>query len=402
MKTKKNKAKPTLRRNRRFSFNEIHNFYLAQMLRLLAVNMMSGFTSVFLYQNGYSVRYIIIFWLAYYLAKIPINFLAGWMIARLGSAVCAMISNLLYIPAVIFLSFVPEMGLPAVVLHALFAITHYSLYTVGYYVDFSRTKSDGKAGKEIGIMFLLSKVVSTISPVLGGFLALKLGPQTTLWVTGFLLLIAGIPMFRLNDRVENRHQIIFSGFPWRMALPTFLTQIPISFSVLASSTVWNLFLATGVFATSGDKIYFNIGLISSLVAVIAIVMVSVYGKMLDRGKGKFLMKSGFLVASFVHTIRSVVGNIFGVAGINATHELAFSAVTMSFEKQVLETADNSGYRSSYVVILASINDFIYGVACLVFLVFLSLFSGGASYQYYYFLVSLVLLIGTLFQIKTKT
>ena len=401
MKTSQNKLKQIFQRRQRLSFNEIHNFYLAQMLRLLAVNMMSGFTSVFLYQNGYSIQYIIIFWLIYYLVKIPINFLAGWIIARLGSAVCMMISNLLYIPAVIFLSFVPDMGLPAIILHAFFAITHYSLYAAGYYIDFSRTKSSDKTGKEIGVMFLLSKIVSTISPILGGFLALKLGPQTTLWVTGCLLLIAGIPMFRLNDRVENRHQIVFSGFPWRLAMPTFLLQIPIAFSLLASSTVWNLFLASGVFATSSNKIYFNMGLISSLVALVAIITVSVYGKLLDQGKSRLLIRFGFLLTSLIYVVRSFAGNIFGVAGVNAGHELSFSAPNMSFEKQVLETADSSGYRSSYVVILISICDFVYALACLVFLIFFGTFSGPTSYQYYYFLTGLILLIASFFQLRAK-
>lgn len=401
MTTKHHKLSPIFRRQPRFNFGEIHNFYLAQSLRLLAVNMMSGFTSVFLYQNGYSVQYIMVLWLIYYLVKIPFNFLAGWLISRLGSAVCMMISNLLYIPAVIFLSFVPEMGQSAIILHSLFAIAHYSLYAVGYYIDFSRTKSDKQAGKEISVMFLLSKTVSTLSPLLGGFLALKLGPQITFWVTGFLLLVAGIPMFRLNDRVENRHRLVFAGFPWRLALPTLLRQIPISFSGIASSTVWNLFLASGIFAASGDKIYFNMGLISSLVAVVAMITVSIYGRMIDRGKSQSLMKIGFLVTAMIYTLRSFASNVFGVAIVNASHELSFSAVTMSFEKQVLETADSSGYRSSYVVFVNSVNDFIYSVACLVFLIFLGLFSDLASYQYYYLLTGLILLVTSLFRLRAK-
>jgi MFS family permease len=331
------------------TFDDIAELYMSRTLRVAAVYIGAGFTSVFLFEQGYSLIFIMSFWALFYLFKAFVSPLVGLLVARFGAAFGTLISNLLYVPAMLALGFVPQLGLPILILSAFFMGLSGTLYEVCYFFEFSKVKSTVNAGKEIGFMNIIEKVTISLSPVIGGLIALLFGVQVTMWLAGLLFALAAIPLFKINDKPEKYQRITVRGFPWRMAIPSMIARSAVGFDIVASSVVWGLFVAIMIFPSAGNDIYVIIGALSSVTIVVAIAASISFGKIIDREKGGNLLKIGVGANALVHLSRIFASTPFGVVGVNITNEVATTAQNMAFLRGMFDTADLSGHRIMYLV-----------------------------------------------------
>ena len=150
---------------RHATFGEVADLYLSRVLRAAAIHVGAGFTSVYLYELGYNLIFIVGFWAILYFCKVIITPLAGLWVARFGVAHSTLLSNILYIPAMIALGFVPEFGLISALFFAVFMGISGTLYELCYFVGFSIVKNPVNAGKEIGFMNILEKITIGLSPI---------------------------------------------------------------------------------------------------------------------------------------------------------------------------------------------------------------------------------------------
>lgn len=371
------------------TFGEIADLYAAQTLRMAAISLVSGFSSVFLYKQGYSVAFIMGFWGIYFFSKIFIAPISGMITSWLGTTSSTMISNILYIPALIALSFVPQEKMLALVIYGVCLSISVTLHELCYLIDFSRVKSIEHAGKEIGFMNILEKIVIAISPVIGGVIALQFNVQITMWIAGVLIAFAGIPLYKLKNQSEKHHRFIISGFPWKLAISSLFTECAIGFDIIASSSVWGLFVAIILLPKAGNGIYATLGLLSSVTLLVAIITSALFGKLIDGSKGGLLLKVGVGINVIVHLFRALVSSVAGAVGINVSNEVASTAQGMTFMRGVFDIADTSGYRTTYIVCIEAIKNLGSTIACFTMMLCAMYFSGKASFQVYYVITALV-------------
>ena len=181
---------------RHATFSEVAELYASRTLRVMAINIASVLMSVYLYQNGYSLVFIAGYWSLYYFLKIFITFPAAKYIARFGPKHAILLSNLLYIPAMIIFSFVPTWGISAIVLTGILQALSATIYDLGYLVDFSKVKNAEHAGNEIAYMNILEKLAKGLSPLIGGLLAYLISPEVTMWAAAGLFAIASVPLMQ--------------------------------------------------------------------------------------------------------------------------------------------------------------------------------------------------------------
>lgn len=374
---------------RQATFGEIADLYAAQMLRVAAISLASGFSSVYLYKEGYSLIFIMGFWAIYFFSKALVAPLAGVLMAKIGTTASTIISNVLYIPAIIFLSFIPQMKITGLALYGGFLCLSVALHEVCYYVNFSRVKSVANCGREIGFMRILEKVVAAVSPIIGGFIALKFNVQVTMWVSGFMLVLAGLPLLRLTNKPDKKHRIAWQSFPWKLTLPSILAEGSLGFDILASSTVWGLFVAIAILSKAGDSIYVMLGVLSSVTVVVAIITSTIFGKLIDNTKGGSLMRVGIGINVIVHLSRPFVSSTAGAIGVNAVNEVAGTAVLMPFMRGIFDIADTSGYRIIYVVLLNISKNIGSALSCLAMLLCAFLVGGKGGFQVFYVITAVV-------------
>jgi len=377
------------------SFSEIAELYTARTLRVIAISIASGFASVYLYQEGYSLTFIAGFWAIYFLLKIPFSFLTAHFAARYGPKHGILVSNILYIPAMIALGFVPNIGFIGIVIWGALLVVSTSLYGLCYTIDFSKIKNNEHAGKELAFMNILEKIALGISPIIGGLVALWFGPQVVMWMSASFFVLAAFPLLGSAEQTHTHQKIAYRDFPWRMAFRSMFAQTGIGFDLVTTGTVWSLFIAVVIFPGVGDGVYVTLGTLSSVTIVAAVVASYAYGKLIDRRQGGTLLKMSVVANALVHVSRPFATTPAMIVGTNITNEVATMGYSMAFARGMFDTADLSGHRIVYLSAIDAVANFGAALACLVLFACVVAFGDSSGLRtFFFFAAGFVLLIST--------
>lgn len=322
--------------------------YASSMLRKLAINISAAFISVFLYQNGYSIAFIAGYWGVYYFLKIFMAFPAARFASKFGPKHGILLSNLLYIPAMIIFVYVPAWGLPALIGTSLLQGASATLYSICYYLNFSKVKSTLHAGKEIAYMNIFEKIATGLSPLLGGFLAFAAGPQATMWAAAVLFAVASLPLMRTGEPPRSRQKFVFRGFPWRTVYRSLIAETGVGFDVVASGIVWSLLVSVAILGVDDNNVYAKLGALLSVVLLASIASSYVYGRLIDRRRGGDLMRISVIGDTLVHLMRPFVTSVGVTVGVNVANELTTTGYSLAFTRGIFDTADLSGHRITYL------------------------------------------------------
>lgn len=377
------------------SFSEIAELYLSRTIRIIAMNIVSGFTSVYLFEAGYSLQFIVGFWMIFYLVKLPLTMLSGYFAAHFGPKHGILVSNLLYVPSMVALGFMPTLGITSIVLWGLFMAISSSLYHVCYMIDFSKIKNIEHAGKEIAFMNILEKIAIGISPIVGGLIALYFGLQLVIWFAALLFALSAIPLLKTIEPVRTNQKLSFSNFPWRLSVRSFIAQTGVGFDYITTGAAWSLFIVIVVFPGAGWDIYVKLGFLSSVTILAAVGASYAYGKLIDRSKGGSLLKMSVIANALVHAFRPFVNTPANIVGINIVNEVATMGYSMAFIRGVFDTADISGHRILYLTIGDAVSDFGAALGCAILLVSTIILGNVDGLRlFFFFAAGFVLLIGT--------
>jgi MFS family permease len=330
------------------TFSEMSELYASRLMRMLAINIAVVFMAVFLYQNGYSLPFIMGYWGIFFLYKALIAVPAAAYAARFGPKHGILLSNILYIPSMIVFPFVPDIGWPALVFTLVFQGFSSALYDLCYKIDFSKVKSADHAGKEIALMNIIEKLAKGISPFLGGLLAFVAGPQATLWSAAALFLLASLPLLKTGEPIKTHQKLVIRKFPWRIACRSLLAEIVVGFDAATSGVIWSLFIVVAVLHTSGDAVYAELGALLSVVLLATLAASYVFGKIIDSQKGGYLLKYSVLMDGLVHMLRPFAVNPMTVAGINVANETATTGYMMAYLRGLFDTADRTQHRVTFL------------------------------------------------------
>jgi MFS family permease len=378
---------------RHATFSEISELYMSRMLRMAALYIASAFMSIYMYQNGYSVGFIALFWTAFYLYKACASLPIAGLIARIGPKHGILISNILYIPSMIGFVFLPQLGpwllLPILILQG----TSASMYAIGYTIDFSKVKSVEHAGKEIAYMNILEKITTSLSPLIGGVLAFFFGPQFVLVVAALLFALAAVPLFNSGEQVQVGKKLQFVGFPWRLIRHHSLAQAAVGFDVFTSGTIWTLYVAVIVIGLSGgNSIYVITGVLLSVVLIATLISSYIYGKIIDKSQGGMLMKVSIIANSLTHLMRPFINTPITVAGANIANEVATTGYTMPYTRAVFDNADLSGHRATYIGMVDLLSNFGAFLAAGLFTILVFVAGSTFALTNFFFLAGVVVLL----------
>lgn len=371
------------------TFGEIGDLYMSRLLRMVALNIAASFISIYLYQEGYSVAFIAGFWAGFYFIKIAMAIPASILSAWIGPKHSILISNILFIPSMVAFALVPEYGQPMLGAVLIFQSLSAILYGIAYNVDFSKVKSDQHAGKELAYMHMIEKIAAGLSPLAGGALALWVGPQLVLIVTAALFLLSAIPLLRTAEVVKPRQRLTFKGFPWHLVRSMGWSQFAFGFDVFVSGTAWSLFTAIFIIgvANGDNEVYFVNGILMSVIFLAALISSYIYGKLIDRRKGRELMHISAVANSVSHLARLMIWSPFTTAGFNAVNELAKTGYILAHHRGVFDNADLSGRRTLYIGVVEAVANIGAGAAALALMIIMLVVGEGVSGFYGLFLMA---------------
>lgn len=345
------------------TFNEVAELYTARLLRQTANSLIAVMSAVFLYKSGYPLLFIAMFYVLYFGFKAVLTYPSALIVARFGPKHGELFSNLLAIPSLLSLSLLAEYGVYSLGVFLVLQGLSTTLYGLSHTVSFSRVKSATHAGKEIGFMNAIDKIASGLSPLIGGLIAWLIAPEVTIWVAAGLFSVAAIPLFRTAEPVRLRQKINFSGFPWRQARAGLLANMAVGADVAVTKTVWQLFLVAVLFASSGEDAYAKIGALASVTIFVGLVVSYMFGRLIDKKRGRELMRYSAISNIAVHATRPFVSTPLLAGLVNIGNEAATTGFNMAFMRGLFDMADRSGHRIAYVLCVEMASS---GGACLLF------------------------------------
>ena len=374
------------------SFSEIGQLHIARLVRTIAINLGAGLIAVYMYKIGYSLVYISLFWVAYFMLKVVIMLPLAQLIASIGPRKSIIISNFLYVPSMIAFMFVEQYAMPMLVITVIFQTSSAALYDMGYLVGLSRLSRDSsRGGRAVAMMKIAETVAKGLSPLIGGILAMMFDPRASLVVSLLFFVLASIPLIKMVDSMKTGFRLAPRGFNWKQATQSLLVQIPIGFDYYASTTAWSLFLVVLVFASGGNEVYAKLGALTSLILVVSLVSAYAYGKLIDKKAGGQLL--------IWTAIGSVVSNLFRVfvrtpiaaIGTNAAHEMMATGYSMAYTRGMMDTANQTGYRVFYVAMTQLTVNLGAGLAALVLAVIIALLGDSIGFSVFYAITSVVVI-----------
>lgn len=333
------------------SFDEVAELYASRTMRLLAQYMISLFIALYLYQQQYSILFIALYFAASFALRALVSYPAALYAARFGPKHGILVGNLLYIPALICFSFVPQYGIYAVAAFGVFQALSMTVYDLSYLVDFSKVKHLEHAGKEIGFMQIFERLATSLAPLIGGLVAYLFGAEATMWLSAALFAAASWPLLRTDEQTRLGQKLEFRGFPWRLAWRSIVAESAVGFDSVASNAVWVLFLAVAVFAGSGDDIYLKVGAFASVTVVTSFLAAYSFGRLIDRRRGGDLLRIATIANALTHLFRPFAVGPAAVAAANIANEVATTGYSMAFTKGIFDTADTSGRRIVYLLFI---------------------------------------------------
>lgn len=333
---------------RHATFSEIAELYASRMLRIFALRIIAVFTSVYLFQEGFSLVFIALFWAAFYGLKILFSWPAAFLIARIGPKHVTLMSNIVSAVAMVFLPFAPEYGLYVLIPWNILQALSSSSNDLAYLVDFSKVKSVVHAGKELGYMNIIEKVGTGLSPLIGGALAYFYSPESVMLFSAVLFLLSSIPLLLTAEPIATHQKLTLRGFPWKSTWRSIVAEGAVGYDVFVTGTVWSLFMTVVIFANSGSDIYFKIGAFASVALFAALASSYIFGKLIDHRRGRELLQTGVILNSLLHTLRPFIASPAGIILINSANEVATTSYSMAFMRGLFDTADRSGQRIVYL------------------------------------------------------
>lgn len=374
------------------SFSEMGQLHIARLVRTIAINLGAGLIAVYMYKIGYSLVFISLFWVAYFMLKVVIMLPLAQLIASIGPRKSIIISNFLYVPSMIAFMFVEQYAMPMLVITVIFQTSSAALYDMGYLVGLSRLSRDSsRGGRAVAMMKIAETVAKGLSPLIGGILAMMFDPRASLVVSLLFFVLASIPLIKMVDSMKTGFRLAPRGFNWKQATQSLLVQIPIGFDYYASTTAWSLFLVVLIFASGGNEVYAKLGALTSLILVVSLVSAYAYGKLIDKKAGGQLLVWTAIGSVVSNLFRVFVRTPIAAIGTNAAHEMMATGYSMAYTRGMMDTANQTGYRVFYVAMTQLTVNLGAGLAALVLAVIIALLGDSIGFSVFYAITSVVVI-----------
>lgn len=329
--------------------SELGELYVSMTLKSLALSLIAIFIPVFLYQEGYSIVEIGLFYAGYFTARIMFDLLAGYLTARFGPKHMLAYSYILLVVFLGLLLTLPVYGWPLAVVAGFKALFN-SFFFVSYHVDFSKIHSVDKAGAELSLMNILVRTAAAAGPFVGGLVATVFSIEVTIALALILVLLAIWPLMLSAEPVKTQRKLNLNSFSLRKNLANAASYTFLGISRQVGLTIWPLYISVFIFT---DEVYAKVGLVTSVSIAVSLLATRVYGKLIDRKAGRTLLNASSVVSAATHTLRPAIGSLGGVTLINMTSELAETGVILSFTKGFYDEADTDKNRIAYIAVMES-------------------------------------------------
>ncbi|MEK7447347.1 MAG: MFS transporter [Patescibacteria group bacterium] len=319
---------------------ELNEMYVSMTLRTFGLSLIAIFIPIYLYNLGFSLRTIFLYYIISSLFQFFGDYLAGKAIGRFGAK---HVMSLSY--PVLLIHLVMLVTLPiyhwSIWLLSIPAALSLSLFWPAYHDDFSKAKDKKATGKEVGKLFILMEGFGALGPIMGGIVAQVFGVQYGIIIAIVITMAAAIPLLGKKE-ITKRRPMAIERFSLRENYKDMIAYGGLSMEGMAIAIVWPLLL----FFIIGN--YARIGSIATISLLVTIALSIFIGKAVDKYKKENVLRVSSLVHFFTSTSRILVTSLNSAYIIGVASSLSHIILWVPFFSQYYLHADKNS-RTEYVV-----------------------------------------------------
>lgn len=223
--------------------NRLQALYISVVVFSFAFSLISIFEPIFLYQQGFAIWAIALYYALHYAIYTALLPLGGKIASRIGlerSIVLSLPFFVLY-----FVLLAASIQHPYALLGAIFCLTiHKIFYWPASYAIFARASDGENRGTEISWLNTFRYGAGILGPMAGGFIVGIWGFPTLFIFAAVLIFVSGLPLLRI--RSSHRLDAFSYVSPWKMISrieyrKTFLSTLGWGENLI-DSVFWPLFL----------------------------------------------------------------------------------------------------------------------------------------------------------------
>lgn len=177
----------------------LYNIFL--FLSNISRNIVEIFSFVYLYQKGYKIKNILLFYSIYYLVGVFISYITVYLTKYIRRKVLLIISGLLYGIAFYYLSVMRTTNYNLVILSIVLSTSSFIYHTIRHY--YAMNLVDKVEDKKIASILISAYLPIIFSSILGSYIVDKYSILVSSIIVIILSIISIIPLIFIKDDITN-------------------------------------------------------------------------------------------------------------------------------------------------------------------------------------------------------
>lgn len=177
----------------------LYNIFL--FLSNISRNIVEIFSFVYLYQKGYKIKNILLFYSIYYLVGVFISYITIYLTKYIKRKVLLIISGLLYGVSFYYLSVMSMTNYNLVILSIILSTSSFIYHTIRHY--YSMNLVDKVEDKKIASILISAYLPIIFSSILGSYIVDKYSILVSSIIVIILSVISIIPLIFIRDDITN-------------------------------------------------------------------------------------------------------------------------------------------------------------------------------------------------------
>ena len=309
----------------------LNELYISLFLRNLAGSIINIFVPVFLYQLGFSLGEIALFFLvsiSFMLFLFPLGFFLATKIGvkhLMGIGTLLLLSFYLMMPSV-------EHGL-FYLLPALIQAASFAFFWSGFHARVTQSLSKNNAGSQLSLFQIVSILAMILGPLIGALFIFLLSFTFAFVMAAFLMLLSLVPLMLTKEYYLDK-ALRLKDFLSHLTPKRLLGHIGEGIEDYTSVILWPLFIFVVVQGV------LSLGFIVSLSALPLVWYLWFVGKRVDAQPNKVL-RLGVFSSSFITVLYPFILNPVGLFIMNFFNKVINQTIFLSFQNILYTQAKKS-------------------------------------------------------------
>ncbi len=344
---------------------QVKELFVSTVLVNLALSMVMIFEPIYLYQIGYSLQKIMLFYLITYFVYFLIMPLGGKFARRKGYELGMLVGTILFSIYYIGLFFIAQYSFLFFVMPLILALQK-TFYWPAYHADFARFSDDTEEGREISALTTITASVYIIGPALAGFIISQWGFGALFTIATIIFLISNIPTLITKETFESKDFSYKNAYKYLISKKnrkSFLAYLGFGEELIVL-VVWPIFIS--IIITD----IFDLGLIVALATLVTSVITLYIGKVTDSKNRRSILALGSSFYSLAWFVRIFIVNQLGVFFIDTLSRLSKNVIAVPLTAITYDRAKSRSIMGTVVFFEMSL---VVGKFIAILLIYIALF-----------------------------